>query len=614
MRQEIDRAEEDLPLRNLREKHRQKDRRRKAERNRQRHILERAPPCLPEPRIGGDADEVVESRPARGAHNPVVLKGHDGTLHERIVAPQRHAQHGRRQKEPRKPAAAGGHLLVPRLLRTGVRPPMRRPDDSAADQEAEDENPQHHARQRTLRGDARTVGIEHQPSVRILRDGGECGLEVKLLAGIAQQNAEKPTAHDVAGRLPEPDVRLGDRLDPSRLKILVHLPDTGRHLFQIALQPQTLQIRRHAPARAPFTGVHAHLLVIDLLRRERHQRRPHLVALGLRAVRHGLRHRIEMLVRLQHGTKRRIRRRERHQPHKVRRKVEMLRKIRHQIFAAEHASDLAAREQLRHIARNGQDGQPTHKILPHETLQKRGSPQAFRRIEARLPFLFSRRTVGFQAHHIAARRPDPRQKAPRTVFDRQRPPPRLREPFAPMLELIPSRGRRFRIESRLLDEILPVHQPVIRHARSGHRIDVSVVRRHLPPKRRRMPPPLPVLVDPLVKRIGEALIDIVAQDVEPGLVDIRRAAAGQRQHELGASAATRQDQPAPLLRMDVGILLLESDERLGRGVLRVRRPIAHEERDVRRGDGRLAKKKRNHEKTSHAGDYSIKPNSPLPYL
>ena len=97
-----------------------------------------------------------------------------------------------------------------------------------------------------------------------------------------------------------------------------------------------------------------------------------------------------MLVRLQHRTKRRIGRRERHEPHKVRREVEVLREIRHQILAAKHTGDLSAREQLRHIARNGQDGQPTHKILPHETLQERRRPQALRRIKARLPFLFTR--------------------------------------------------------------------------------------------------------------------------------------------------------------------------------------------------------------------------------
>ena len=94
------------------------------------------------------------------------------------------------------------------------------------------------------------------------------------------------------------------------------------------------------------------------------------------------------------------------------------------------------------------------------------------------------------------------------------------------------------------------------------------------------------------------MVDIVAEDVEPGLVDVWRAAAGEREHELGTSAAARQDETTPLFRMDVGVAFLERVQCLGGGILRMRRPVTHEERYVRRSSG-LTEKDSDHERHSH---------------
>ena len=141
----------------------------------------------------------------------------------------------------------------------------------------------------------------------------------------------------------------------------------------------------------------------------------------------------------------------------------------------------------------------------------------------------------------------------------------------------------FGIETDLLHNILAVHKTVVCHAGSRNRVDLSVLGRHLLPKRRRMLPPLPVLVDPFVERIRETLFYVVAQDVKPGLVHVGRTSAGESEHELCASAAARENQSAPLFRIYAGVLPLERIQRLGRGILRMVRTVAHEERHVRRG-------------------------------
>ena len=105
VRQEVHHAEEHLALRNLGEQEREEDRSGEADHDGERHVLEGASPCLPERGVGGDADEVVQPGPRLGADDLVVLERHHRALDERIVAPQRNAQDGRREKQPRKKRA-----------------------------------------------------------------------------------------------------------------------------------------------------------------------------------------------------------------------------------------------------------------------------------------------------------------------------------------------------------------------------------------------------------------------------------------------------------------------------------------------------------------------------
>ena len=80
-------------------------------------------------------------------------------------------------------------------------------------------------------------------------------------------------------------------------------------------------------------------------------------------------------------------------------------------------------------------------------------------------------------------------------------------------------------------------------------------------------------------------VDVVAEDVEPGLVDVRRRAACEREHERGAAAAAGQGEATPLERTYLGVRRRELEDLLRRRVFRMIRPIAHQERHVRRKRG-----------------------------
>jgi hypothetical protein len=108
-------------------------------------------------------------------------------------------------------------------------------------------------------------------------------------------------------------------------------------------------------------------------------------------------------------------------------------------------------------------------------------------------------------------------------------------------------------------------------------MDETIFCRNLAPKRRGMSPAFPVFVYPFVERVREALLYIVSQDMEPRLIDIRCAAAGEGEHELGASASAWKDKTTPLFGVDIRVAFLECIQGLGSRILRMRGTVAHEE-------------------------------------
>jgi hypothetical protein len=114
----------------------------------------------------------------------------------------------------------------------------------------------------------------------------------------------------------------------------------------------------------------------------------------------------------------------------------------------------------------------------------------------------------------------------------------------------------------------------------------------LAPERRHLPPAGParlvvaelavavgVLAEPFVERVAEALLDVVADDVEPAEVDVRRGAAGEREHERGAATGAGQSQAAPLLRIEAWLCAGEGEDLARDGTLRQVGIVALQERD-----------------------------------
>ena len=93
---------------------------------------------------------------------------------------------------------------------------------------------------------------------------------------------------------------------------------------------------------------------MNLRRDEFVDARPDDVALFLRTARHAFRHRVEVLVRLEHGLAVFVGSGERHEPYHVRREVELLRELLHEILAAEDRHYLAAGEKLSRLVDRGE--------------------------------------------------------------------------------------------------------------------------------------------------------------------------------------------------------------------------------------------------------------------
>ena len=472
-----------------------------------------------------------------------------------------------------------------------------KPCKPRANQQHDDHDARDDARQRTLGGDGRTVGIEHESAVSVRRYAPQCRRIVEVASGVAEQDAEEPTLHEVARALPKAHVGFGHGLDASRRKVGVHLADAGRHFVQMFLEAQALQIGGQAPPRPSLGDVLAHGFVIDLLRGQRLHAGPHGIALFLGSPPDAFRHGVEVLVRLQDARTFLVGRRKRHDADLLGREAEALREVHHEILAAEGAHDLAAHEHVGHFVRERQLRQRAHVFRRDEALDEFRRAQAFRRVEARLPlFAAVRARTRRLPHHVAAGRLHPGQKAPGPALDgkgalaarhhcARHVLGALREASAPVEERLPCGGRTFGIQSGRRHEILAIDDAIVGEARRRHGIDMAILGGHLLPERRHVLPARPFVSAsrpyPFVEREAESLVDVVAQNVEPGLIDVRRAAAREREHELRATACAGQRQAAPLQRTNIGMGGGKAHQ-LARGrVFRMVRTIAHQERHIR---------------------------------
>ena len=511
VRKEVDRAEEHLALRYLAQHQRKQHRRHEPERKRYAYVLERAQPRLPESRVGRHAYEVVESSPLRAADNSVVLERHESSLHKRIVAPQRDRKNGRKEEQPRTPVDPRWHGGRPATAASAFfRTRAHRERD--AHYRTHQDDSENRPRDRTRPLDARLVGVEHEPAVRVLRYGLQRRAVVESPGELGEHYPKKTTSDDIARRLPESSVRLRDRLYLPRLKVGVHLPDSGGHVIEMLLEAETHKVRRHAPARAAFGDVAPHCLVVDFRRHKLVDARPHYVALFLRTARDSFRHRIEVLVRLKYGHACFVRRGKRHEPDHVSREVELLRELLHEILAAEYRHNLTAREKLRRLVRRRELRHRPHNSVRDETVEEIRCTQSGRRIEARLPFLLPVLS-GFLPDYVTARRLHPRKKSPRTVLYRKRALPALylragnhlvakRKAVAPLRKLLPRRWSLLGVEPSGGNEVLAVDDSVVLASCDRHAVYETVARRNFLPQRRDVFPARPFVglarLDPFV--------------------------------------------------------------------------------------------------------------------
>ena len=159
-------------------------------------------------------------------------------------------------------------------------------------------------------------------------------------------------------------------------------------------------------------------------------------------------------------------------------------------------------------------------------------------------------------------------------------PVRIGQLTAPVEKFIPGLRRIGRIEPGGLHQVGPEDDRGHVPGRVRQAVDLAVDGGDLPPERPDLLPARPfrlrvadlpvaveILADPLVERIEEVLLDLVSDDVEPRLADIRRGVAGKRHHQR--SAAGGKLDAAPLPDLDVRIGFHEVDDLLGRGTLRI---------------------------------------------
>ena len=357
-----------------------------------------------------------------------------------------------------------------------------------ADQRADGQHAEDHSGERALCVDVALVGLEHQTAVGVLGDRLECGGAVEVLASVAQQNSEKPSAHEIARGLPEAHVRLGDCLDASCREVGVHLADAGRHFGEMFVEAEALEVCGQAPAGASLRHVLAHGLVIDGLRGELVHAGPYGVAFGLGTARHALGHGVEVLVSLKDWQALLVCRREGHEADLVGGEVEVLGEVCNEVFAAEHTRDLALHEEVSNFVRERELRQRAHNSARDESLEELGRAQAFGRVEAGLPLLAA------AADHVAACRSHPGEEAPWTVLDTERALAALYgcagyhlvavcEALAPCGEVVPCARRRFGVEPCRLHEVLAVDEAVVGEAGRGNGIHFAVLGGDVAPER-----------------------------------------------------------------------------------------------------------------------------------
>ena len=272
-----------------------------------------------------------------------------------------------------------------------------------------------------------------------------------------------------------------------------------------------------------------------------------------------------------------VTRRKGHKSDEFRREVQGVGKAAHRILASEDGDDFAADKELADVVGDGERRKAAHDAEAHEVLEVFGGGDGGRGVESSLVA----GAVGLFAQDVAAGRLHPRQKPPRTVFDGERAASRPREGLAPFAELTPGLRRRFRVEAGLFDQILAVDDAVVCDARRRQGPDVAVELPDAVPERLRRG----VRGNPFVEGVDEALADVVAEDVEPGLVYVGRGAAGEGEHEGGAASGAGQDEPAPFDRLQVWFSAGEFDYASRRRLFRSIRVVAEEEGDFGGGSG-----------------------------
>ena len=317
-----------------------------------------------------------------------------------------------------------------------------------------------------------------------------------------------------------------------------------------------------------------------------------------------------MAVRLQHPHSAFVGRWERHEADVLRRQVQRFGQAADEVLAAEDGHDFARLEEPSDLVCLRQVRKPPHHAPTDQVLQISRRLQRGRRVEAGLVRLRTPYLVPRVPHpdHVSAGRLHPGQEAPGTVLDGEGLAPGIRpgrgngQFLAPVPERAPGPRRTLGIESRGRDEILAVDDAVVGDARRRQRPDVSVIAAHAVPEVGRLGPEL-AFGQPLVKRIDETLLDVMAEDVEPREVDVRRRIGRQRQREGRPSAAARQGEPAPADRRDFGLGLDQLEDAPRRGHLGMVRVIRKKEADLRLCGGQPGNQRQG-EKLAPHGPYN----------
>ena len=121
-------------------------------------------------------------------------------------------------------------------------------------------------------------------------------------------------------------------------------------------EAEAFEVRRQTPAGAAFGDVLAHGLVVHRLGGKLVDAGPHGVAFGFGAAGDAFGHRVEMLMRLEHGAAGFVRSREGHEADLLGGEIQIFGQIGDKILAAEDADDFALHEKVRHFVRQREDG------------------------------------------------------------------------------------------------------------------------------------------------------------------------------------------------------------------------------------------------------------------